>query len=318
MTDLFDRRPLSPMLIGADGPAFDSPDYLYELKLDGIRCVAYLDPAGHVELLNKRALNVTAIYPELRGICKQVKARCILDGEVTVFVDGKPNFAQIQRRALMSNHTKIRIAAQQAPVNFTAFDILYLDGTELPGHPLEERKHALNLAVSDSPALAVSRVIEEHGTALYRLTEQQGLEGIVAKRRGSLYYPGKRTKEWIKCKNMKDDDFVVLGYIQKHGGVTSIIVGQYQGERLLYRGHVTLGVSSEGMRRIEAMERLPGPPCAVPAGNKDAVWVVPELVCTVKYMELTANGSMRQPVFKSLRDDKRPTECKTAPPHSSE
>ena len=140
----------------------------------------------------------------------------------------------------------------------------------------------------------------------------------MAKRKGSLYFPGKRTKDWIKCKNMKDDDFVVLGYLRKSSGITSIIVGQYQDGSLRYKGHVTLGVSSEGMRRIDALDRLEGPPCAVPAGNRGAVWVKPELVCTVKYMELTANGSMRQPVVKGLCDDKQAKECKTAPPHSSE
>ncbi|MEM5816694.1 MAG: DNA ligase [Desulfitobacterium hafniense] len=309
MMDLFENRPLAPMLIGSEGAAFDSPDYLYELKLDGIRCIAYLDPAGSVELLNKRALNVTPIYPELGGVCKQVKGRCILDGEINVIVNGKPNFSEVQRRALMSNRTKIRMAADWLPVNFTAFDLLYLDGQELLSKPLEDRKDLLGKTVSDSPFLAVSRVIEGQGIALYGLTVQQGLEGIVAKRKGSIYYPGKRTKDWIKCKNMKDDDFVVLGYIYKSNGVTSIILGQYQNGSLQYKGHVTLGVSTDGMRQIERTEQMQGPPCAVPAGNKNAIWVKPDLVCTVKYMELTANGSMRQPVFKGMRDDKQAKEC---------
>lgn len=309
MMDLFENRPLAPMLIGSEAAAFDSPDYLYELKLDGIRCIAYLDPAGSVELLNKRALNVTPIYPELSGVCKQVKGRCILDGEINVIVHGKPNFSEVQRRALLSNRTKIRMAANRLPVNFTAFDLLYLDGQELLSKPLEYRKDLLGKTVSDSPFLAVSRVIEGQGIALYELTVQQGLEGIVAKRKGSVYSPGKRTKDWIKCKNMKDDDFVVLGYIRKSNGVTSIILGQYQNGSLQYKGHVTLGVSTDGIRQIEGAEQMQGPPCAVPAGNKSAIWVKPNLVCTVKYMELTPNGSMRQPVFKGMRDDKQAKEC---------
>ena len=310
MKDLFENRPLSPMLIGEEGAAFDSPDYLYELKLDGIRCVAYLDPkAKSVELLNKRALNVTALYPELGDVCRQAKGRCILDGEISVINNGKPDFSEIQRRALMSNRTKVQMAAQRLPVNFTAFDILYMDGKELLDSPLEERKHTLSLAVSDSPTLAVSRTIEGQGIALYNLTEHQGLEGIVAKRMGSLYYPGKRTKDWIKCKNMQDDDFVILGYIHKGSGVTSLVLGQYHAGEIVYKGHVTLGVSSEGMQRIEQCGKLPAPSCPVPAGNENAVWVRPVLVCTVKYMELTSSGSMRQPVFKGIREDKRPEDC---------
>lgn len=306
---LFDKRPLPPMLIGAEGEAFDSPDYLYELKLDGIRCLAYLSPSGSVELVNKRSVIVTGIYPELRSIAMQIKGQCVLDGEITVFSDGKPDFSEIRRRSLMSNPFKIRIAADQLPVNYTAFDILHYKGEDLISRPLEERKDILSSAVTDSPRLAVSRIIEEHGTALYGLTVQHGLEGIVAKRKGSLYFPGKRTKDWIKCKNLQDDDFVVCGYIRKEKGVVSLVLGQYQDGRMIYQGHVTLGVSSSDFRRIEALPERKRPPFDIPPGNEYAVWVRPKLVCTVAYMERTASGSMRQPVCKGLRDDKSPEEC---------
>ena len=306
--NLFEKRPLSPMLIGAEGPAFDSPDYLYELKLDGIRCLAYLSNGG-VELVNKRGVIVTSIYPELRGIAVQTKGRCLLDGEVTVFSGGRPDFAAVQRRALLSNPVKTRIAADCLPANFTAFDILHHDGEDLIGRPLEERKEILAKAVADSPQLAVSRVIEHRGTALYKLTEEQGLEGIVAKRRGSLYFPGKRTKDWIKCKNLQDEDFVVCGYLRKAPGVVSLILGQYQGEELVYQGHVTLGVSQDTVQRVNALAHTDTPPLPVPPGNEAAVWVVPGLACTVRYMERTASGAMRQPVFKGIRNDKRAKDC---------
>lgn len=305
---LFEKRPLSPMLIGAEGPAFDSPDYLYELKLDGIRCLAYLSGSS-VELVNKRGVIVTSIYPELRGIAAQAKGRCLLDGEITVFSRGRPDFAEVQRRALMTNPVKARIAADRLPANFTAFDILHYDGEDLIDRTLEERKAILAKAITDIPRLAVSRVIEHHGTALYKLTEEQGLEGIVAKQRGSLYYPGKRTREWIKCKNLKDEDFVVCGYLRKSPGVVSLVLGQYRGGELMYQGHVTSGVSQDAMRRVDALARIGAPPFPVPPGNDGAVWVAPELACTVRYMERTANGAMRQPVFKGIRDDKPVAEC---------
>lgn len=305
---LFDTRDISPMLIGAESEAFDSPDYTYELKLDGVRCLAFLDPDGSVELRNKRNLLVSPIYPELSGINKQVKGRCVLDGELTVIVDGKPQFSEIQRRALMSDPFKIKLAATKFPVNFTAFDILY-DGKDLMAHPLEDRQERLKQAVRESDRLAVTRVIEGQGKVLYALTEQQGLEGIVAKRKGSLYHPGKRTKDWVKCKNLLDDDFVVCGYIRKGQGMTSIVLGQYRGGELVYKGHVTLGVAGGSYRRITSLPALSAPPYPVPAGNENAVWIEPRLVCTVKFMERTANGGMRQPVFKGLRDDKDALDC---------
>lgn len=160
--------------------------------------------------------------------------------------------------------------------------------------------------------MAVSRVVERGGVELYKLTERAGLEGIVAKRRDSRYYLDKRTKDWIKCKNLLDDDFVVCGYIRKSDHMTSIVLGQYDGPALVYKGHVTLGVSGEDFRRIEAHNTVAAPAMEVPAGhgNEQAEWITPDLVCTVKFMERTANGGMRQPVFKGLRDDKAAHECK--------
>ncbi|MGJ4851417.1 non-homologous end-joining DNA ligase [Bacillota bacterium Meth-B3] len=308
--DLFETKDVRPMLIGEAGPAFDSPEYIYELKLDGVRCVAYLGD-GRTELRNKRLINVTNTYPELGDMHQQVNARCILDGEVFVMKDGRPFFAEIQRRALMSDRFKIALAAKQLPVSFTAFDILYRDGEDLMHRPLIERKRMLSETVSrETDRFAVSRVIENNGVALYNLTVEQGLEGIVAKRKDSLYRVDKRTRDWIKCKNLLDDDFVVCGYIEKERGVVSIVTGQYDEGELVYKGHVTLGVSGRDFQRIrDAPRRRHHPFAALPEGNETAVWIQPDLVCTVEYMEKTSGGGLRQPVFKGLRDDKAPEEC---------
>ncbi|WP_101549052.1 MULTISPECIES: RNA ligase family protein [Anaerotruncus] len=310
--DIFDEKDVKPMLIGADAEAFDDPDFLYELKLDGERAIVYLDPKHGTELRNKRNKRMLPIFPELSELHRQAKGRCILDGEYIVLKDGKPNFSEVQRRSLMSNPFKIRLAADKLPASFVAFDILYLDGAQLTGLPLTERKDILRGTVSESGRMAVSRVVERGGVELYKLTERAGLEGIVAKRRDSRYYLDKRTKDWIKCKNLLDDDFVVCGYIRKSDHMTSIVLGQYDGPALVYKGHVTLGVSGEDFRRIEAHNTVAAPAMEVPAGhgNEQAEWITPDLVCTVKFMERTANGGMRQPVFKGLRDDKAAHECK--------
>lgn len=303
--DLFEQKNIHPMLIGADGEPFDSPDYIYELNLDGERCIAYLDPKEGAYLRNKRSVKMLPKFPELSDLHKQVKKRCILDGELTIIKDGRPNFAEIQRRSLMSNQFKIRLAAQQFPATFVAFDCLYLDGEDITTRKLTDCKDALHKVVKESGRLALSRVVEVRGVDFYCLAEERDLEGIVAKRKDSIYTQDKRTKDWIKIKNLKDDDFVVCGYIRKGNHMTSIVLGQYRDGELVYKGHVTLGVGGKPFARIAEQPTIYAPPFPVPPGNGNAVWVRTELVCTVKYMEKTASGGMRQPVFKGMRDDKK-------------
>ena len=301
------------MLISEMREAFDDPGYIYELKLDGERCVAYLDK-GATTLQNKRGLILNSRYPELSGIHKTAKVKCILDGELAVLVDGKPDFSEIQRRSLLSNKFRVELASQKHPACFTAFDILYFYDKPVMDLPLMKRKGLLEQAIQENGTLAVSRYIEEKGMLLYSFAADQGLEGVVAKMKSSLYYPGKRTKDWIKFKNLLDDDFVICGYIEKENNVVSVVLGQYADRQLKYMGHVTLGVSREAYTKIRSIADSPSAPFEV-KGNENAVWLNPELVCTVKYMERTATGMLRQPVFKGLRDDKKPGECtiKTQP-----
>lgn len=310
MSDLFEEKNIKPMLIGMEGDAFDSRDYLFELKLDGERCIAYLDPDSGTDLRNKRNMKMLPKVPELSDIHRQVRHRCILDGELAILKNGRPDFSEIQRRSMMSDPVRIELASRRFPACFTAFDILYDTDHTVNLLPLTERKKLLeNVILSESTQFARSRYIEEKGIAFYSLTEQQDLEGIVAKRKDSLYHFDRRTKDWIKCKNLKDEDFVVCGYIPKENNMTSIVLGQYSGDSLVYKGHVTLGVGGENFRRIRKMEQTGHPPFAVPDGNESAVWIEPVLVCTVRYMMKTASGGMRQPVFKGLREDKLPAEC---------
>lgn len=314
MGDLFSDKMIKPMLIGADSDPFDSPDYIYELKLDGERCIAYLDPNSGTELRNKRNIKMLPKVPELGVIHENICRRCILDGELTVIKDGRPDFYEIQRRSLMSNTVKIGIAAKMYPATFTAFDILYLDSEPTVQLPLMERKGLLESAIkTENSSFAFSRYIEEKGIAFYELAAKKELEGIVAKRRDSKYYFDKRTKDWIKIKYLQDDDYVVCGYIHKANNMSSIVLGQYLNGVLIYKGHVTLGVSGTAFKEILKMTRQNNPPFPVPAGNDDAVWIAPHLVCTVEYMMKTAKGGMRQAVFKGLRYDKLPAECISHP-----
>lgn len=309
MTDIWETKNIRPMLIGTEGQPFDCDEYIYELKLDGERCIAYLDRDKTI-LKNKRNILMLPKVPELAEIHKNVNVRCILDGELAVIKDGRPDFFEIQKRSMMSNPVKIDMAAKKYPACFTAFDILYYENRQVTDLPLTERKELLQKAViSENGRFAVSRFIEKNGIQFYALAEQQELEGIVAKRKDSKYYFDKRTKDWIKIKYLQDDDFVVLGYVPKENSMNSIILGQYSNGQLVYKGHVTLGVGGEPFRRIKTLNKTDCPFSEIPKGNENAVWVTPELVCTVKYMMKTESGGMRQPVFKGLREDKSPEEC---------
>lgn len=154
---LFEKKNISPMLIGVHGAPFDDPDSIYELELDGIRCIAYLDRNG-TDLRNKRNIQLLSKVPELSQIHKQVKKCCILDGELAVIRDSRTDFFEIQKRIMTENPMKIRLAAERYPACFTAYDIPYLDGQETVGLPLWRRKELLSSVVMrESQYFAVSR-----------------------------------------------------------------------------------------------------------------------------------------------------------------
>ena len=312
MMDLFDSKNIKPMLIGKEVAPFDDPNYIYELKWDGERCVAYLEPGKPPELRNKRNVRMLGKVPELEQICRQVKKRCILDGELFILKDGRPDFSLIQRRSLMSDRFKIDLDSKHNPATFSAFDVLYYDCQETMLLPLMERKALLAKSITDGPRMAISRYVDGQGTPLFDFAVERELEGIVAKVKDSIYIQGKRTADWIKMKVMMEEDYVVCGYILKSNHMTSIVLGQYRGNNLIYKGHVTMGVSGQAFDIISRHSTLTTAPfIAYPAGhgNDRAIWLSPELVCIVKFMHHTKSGGMRQPVFKGLRFDKTAAEC---------
>lgn len=305
--DIFDEKGIKPMLINEANEAFDSPDYIYELKLDGIRCIAYLDKDS-TDIRNKRDFKLLTKVPELSDIHKNIKSKCILDGELIVTKNGVPDFFEIQRRSLMSDPFKIQLAGKKYPASFIAYDILYLDGKLITDLTLLERKKMLADIVVESDKIAVSRYIENKGITLYELAKQQNLEGIVAKEKNSKYYMDSRTKNWIKIKFLKDDDFIICGYLLKEKGFVSLIIGKYKKDVLVYKGHVTLGVSLKKLNQYK-YDIIDKPDLGgVPDGHENAIWITPNLVCTVEYMP-NEKDLLRQPVLKSIREDKSPYEC---------
>ncbi len=305
MSDLFEEKNISPMLLYEVKEPFDDEDYIYELKLDGIRCIAYIEPKS-VALQNKRFKDLTPIYPELSDICKCVKKRVILDGELVVLADGKPDFYAMQRRSLMTDSFRISLAAKKNPVQFAAYDILYYDGKELTDKPLMERKALLSEKVKEGFNLSISRYLSTNGVAFFELAKKENLEGIVAKKKDGLYHIGKRTHDWIKIKVMQDEDLLVLGYQpDEDGKVKDLILGYYDNKgKLKCRGKVYLGVSKAEQKIIGEFARKNTVNRPWFDKYKNAVWLKPELIGTAHFMHETASGGMRQPVWKGLRDDK--------------
>lgn len=308
MGDVFNEHLLAPMLIADEQPPFNDPDYLYELKLDGTRCLAYLD--RDTRLFNKRQIEITHQFPELAQLHMLVKHRCILDGELFIYHHGQVDFFASQRRSFMRDPFAVRLAAEQLPASFTAFDILYDENRLVIEEELMERKHRLAAIIRrENDRFTLSRYVETEGIALFELTRQKHLEGIVAKRKASRYRLGKRTKDWIKCKNWEEDDFVICGYLEKEKGIFSLILGQYQDDQLRYRGHVTLG-NPRPLFSSFALSKGSCPFPHVPDGNESAVWLKPQLVAVVSYIEKTEAGGLRQPICRGIRDDKDPLTCR--------
>lgn len=306
MMDLFLERSASPMLIAQQMEAFDSTDWIYELKMDGFRCLAYVD-RDSVDFRNKRNMQMLFRFPELRDVYRNVGEKCILDGEVVTLVDGVPDFYRLQKRTLLSDRFKIELESKKHPASFVAFDCIYKDGQELVWKPLMERKRILSQLVRENPRIAVSRYIEAEGRALYRAADEKKLEGVVAKRKESIYLMGRRTKDWIKFKRMADEEFIAAGYIQKGAYTFSLVLAKYQKGAMVYQGHVTSGVTAADIAELSATEKCPFQ--ILPAGNENAVWVKPGRVCVVEYMPNTQNA-LRQPVFKGYRDDVQPADVR--------
>lgn len=305
MSDLFEDKNISPMLLYEVKEPFDDKNYIYELKLDGIRCLSYID-SHSVVLQNKRYKDVTDIYPELSQMNKCVKKKTILDGELVSLIDGKPNFYALQTRSLMQDKFKIKLASNKNPIQFCAFDILYYNGQDLTNKSLMERKAVLEKSVIEGNGLSISRYIEEQGIDFFNLAKQQELEGIVAKKKDGLYHIGKRTREWVKIKVMQDEDLLICGYQPDDNGYPKdLILGYYDENNVLQcRGKVYLGVFKQERKIIHDFAKNNTIPKPHFPKYKNVVWLNPELIGTAHFMHETESGGMRQPVWKGLREDK--------------
>jgi bifunctional non-homologous end joining protein LigD len=311
-------------------PESDGEDWAYEIKWDGIRALGYADH-GKWCMLSRRLEDVSARYPELEPIAEALKGHsAILDGEVVALDDeGRPRFQLIQSRMGLSSAGMIQARVKQQPVDYVIFDLLHLDGHCVRDLPYVQRRELLEGLGLDGPRWRTPRYRHGGGADLLEAARHQGLEGIVAKRCDSPYRPGKRTGEWIKTRVWRRQEFAIGGYIPGEGRrakrVGSLLVGYYDGRRselrkgerqeLHFAGGVGSGLKEDDLdfltRELRKRE-IPESPFdfGKPTGPKAklAVWCKPELVCEVSWTEWTNEGTLRQPAFKGMRDDKDPRE----------
>jgi bifunctional non-homologous end joining protein LigD len=315
--DPLDRK-IEPMLaITADEP-FDSPQFTYEAKWDGVRTLAFVD-GGEVRLQTRNLLDCTKQYPEAHGAAEALTGgyQAILDGEVVAFDEkGVPSFQRLQPRMHQRDEGAVSRLRKSVPIVYEVFDLLYLDGEDLTRRPLRERRQRLEAALEPMGAIRLSEGFPGSGIALFNAVREQGLEGIVAKRLDAPYVSG-RSAAWVKVKAFKAMDCVIGGWTagqgDRHSTLGALIVGIYRDGKLIPAGHVGSGFDDRTLRDLlETLKehQAPTSPFAVePKVNQPATWCFPDLVCEVRYVELTRDGTLRHPVYLGLRSDVDPKEC---------
>ncbi|HEY8552483.1 MAG TPA: non-homologous end-joining DNA ligase [Thermaerobacter sp.] len=320
--ELWSPGRLQPMLARRAPAPFSSPEHRFEIKWDGYRCLAFVDPAqGRTFLQSRHGHDLTPLFPELAGLHRLLPAAAVLDGEIVALAAGRPSFAALQQRAAgvgaAARASRGRTAGI-APAVFVLFDLLGLGGAVWLPRPLGERVHRLErlFPQGSAPGVALSRGVEGQGEALFARVRDQGLEGVVAKRLDSPYLPGWRTGHWQKIKAERELDAVVGGVVPggRAAGVGTLLVGLYGPDGALhYVGHVSTGLSGEAVRHLvgRVRPRATCPFATVPARarGQPVVWVEPTLVCEVAYLHWTPQGHLRHPVFRRWRDDLEPRDC---------
>lgn len=302
---------LKPMLARTAAP-FSDADWIFEIKWDGTRALFFIDTA--VQIVNRRNVDITSRYPEFQEVKENTKASsCVLDGEIVILKKGKPSFHDLQRREHIDNSFKIALLSREIPAVYIVFDILNLNGEDTTTMPLMERKSLLKEVISESPHVMISPHVEKKGEQYYKAATERGFEGIMAKRKDSLYFPGHRSEYWLKIKKVKTLDCVIGGFTEGEGDRNKYFGALLLGVNspLEFVGKVGTGFAEEDLETILVMLKkieTGANPFTEPITDRPH-FVAPVHVCEVKYLELTDDKKLRAPVFVRLRPDKSPEEC---------
>jgi len=317
-------RIIQPMLATLVDEPFDNDDWLFEIKWDGYRAIAFIE-GDSLRLVSRNQNDLTRAYPELQEIPQHIRAStAILDGEIVALDEqGRPSFSLMQQRTgVGEGGRRIRRTRDDIPVVYYVFDLLYLDGYNLTRTDLEQRKQLLASILAPNPRLRFSDHYLGRGIDLFNAAAERGLEGIVAKQRRSCYLP-KRSQEWLKIKITRRQECVIGGYTDPRGSrenFGSLVLGLYDdNHRLIHVGHAGSGFThkshAEMWQRLDKLKVAKSPFFGKVESTRPVHYVRPELVAEIKFTEWTHEGEsgnikMRAPVFQGLRFDKTPDQCR--------
>lgn len=280
-------------------------DYVYQVKWDGVRMLAYVED-DQVRLINKRLHLRTVQYPELQQLPRLLSGHsAILDGEIIVLKDGKPSFPSVMRRDQCSAVKTISCRRRHLPINYMVFDLLFLDKRNLSPAPFSERHELLAQTLDFSSPLVQLVENFSEGKSLFEAVKANEMEGVVAKRKSSLYLPGKNHRDWFKIKYRRSLNCVIGGYTMSRQQVNSLLLGLFQGEQLIYIGKAGSGLS-ENIRQTLS-ESLPAfivPDSCFSRHSSpsipSAIFTQPRLTVRVEFAEWTEHMQLRSPVIKEF------------------
>ena len=314
------RKP-RPMLASLGTAPFSDPGWLFEIKYDGVRVLARRRDAV-VTLFGRKGDDVTRRYPEIvHALSKTAPADFLIDGEIVAMDDGgRPSFQRLQRRMHLGNRFDIEQATRTVPVRGFFFDCLEAAGRDLRALPLAQRKQGLSMFLPRRGVVQCTEHVPERGEDFYHAASANRLEGIIAKRADSRYSAG-RSRDWLKFKCRKRQEFVIGGYTKPGGSrprFGALHLGLYRDGALEYVSKVGTGFDDGALgavhQRLLALEREEPPFAAGSPAGTGHRWVEPRLVCEVEFTDWTEDGGLRHPSFLGLRDDKAPEDCRREDP----
>ncbi|HMI80132.1 MAG TPA: non-homologous end-joining DNA ligase, partial [Ferruginibacter sp.] len=289
------------MLAKETDEPFDDKEWLYEIKWDGYRAIAEISKEN-IELYSRNGNSFKDRYPLLVTNLQKIKHEVVLDGEIVVLnEEGYPDFQKIQHYEDNTNF----------PLIYYVFDLLSLDNHALYDQPLIERKKLLKKLLGKSPMVRFSDHVIGMGVEFFNASVQKNLEGIMAKKADSHYYPGKRTNEWFKIKNHKSADVLIAGYTKPTGSrqyFGSLVLAVKEGKKYKHVGHAGTGFDDKKLKELydlfQGYKQKESPFNEPVEVNESVTWLKPVLVCEVKFTEWTKDEKLRHPVFLQLRTDK--------------
>ncbi len=307
-------KPMEPKM--ADKP-FDSAEHIFQVKWDGVRCLTY-SHGGNIQLFNRKLNERTHQYPELVELLQRIcPDNTILDGEIIAFDENnKPNFRRVLKRDLIKNTSIIDSLIKKVPIYYMVFDLIYLNGRDLTQTPLIERQKLLQNLILENPLIKIVESFETHGIKLFEGVKNQGLEGIVAKKKSSKYIIGEKTDLWKKIKVWQKINAVIGGWTSKMGEIRSLLVGLYDDkENFYYIGNVSSGIKYNEwsiLQKYFDLKKTNQSPFINPprkTREEEIHWVEPEICLQMEYLEWTEDYRLRHPkVIKFLEIN--PKECK--------